>query len=233
MLLSIGNCLLCGCFDELHVGVCIRCDKSIASELFSSYASSFCPECGAPLLHRDSVCNHLGQQDPVHIIKAGFYSDFLKDLIIRYKFSPCRALSAYLASMISPLLRSKEEPLQKLWIVCVPCSVKGLRSRGWDQMEAIAELLVKTPLTIKIPLLKRVDGKEQKLKTRERRLDEIESAFVLRKRFPATSREWLTLPDRIVVIDDVYTTGATMHACIKLLQLHFACRVSGICLAMD
>ena len=169
----------------------------------------------------------------MHIEKRGFYSSYLKELIIRYKFYPCRALSVYLASMLPVFIRDPDKPQQIVWIVHVPCSVKGLRIRGWDQMEVIADLLVHRPFTVKTPFLLRKDCGEQKLKTRERRLVEVGENFALNEKLVLATQARLPAPDRIVVIDDVYTTGATMHECIKLLQTHFTCRVSGICLAMD
>jgi len=213
--------------------VCVYCDQLIISGLFSSYAYSICIKCGDPLLNIDSTCMHHGRQEPVHIEKTGFYSSFLKELIIRYKFSPCRALSEYIASMVSVCLRSPDQPQRILWIVHVPCSVKGLQARGWDQMEVIADLLAQKPFTIKAPFLQRKNGSEQKLKTRERRMIEVGGAFTLNEQLLLSTQARLPAPDAVVVIDDVYTTGATMHECIKLLQTHFTCRVSGICLAMD
>ena len=169
----------------------------------------------------------------MHILKAGFYGSYLKELIIRYKFSPCRELSAYLAALIVPLVKSQVQISQKLWIVYVPCSSQGLRLRGWDQMEEITNKLLDIPYVIKAPILQRSDGKQQKIKTRAQRLGEVAGVFSLRAQLSSTQLEKLPTPDRIVVIDDVYTTGATMHECIKILKLHFTCSVSGICLAMD
>jgi len=233
MLLSIGSCLLCGYLDELTLGVCRRCDELIKSELFSAYSPSSCPICGDPQLHIDSVCSHHGQQDPVYIQKVGFYSSYLKELIIRYKFSPCRTLSAYMASLILPMVRNQAQPSKLIWIVFVPCSIKGFRNRGWDQMELIAEQLAKTPGIGRASILVRIDGKEQKLKSKEKRMMEAAGAFALDPHKNPLSSDRGVLPDSIVLIDDVHTTGATMNECIKLLQSHFTCRVSGICLAMD
>ena len=233
MLLSIGTCLLCGHFAELSLGVCQRCDKLIKSELFSTYAHNYCPICGDPMLHIDSVCSHHGRKDPVFIQKAGFYSSFFKELIIRYKFSPCRALSAYIASLIVPMVRKQALSSQMIWIVFVPCSIKGYRNRGWDQMELIADQLAKAPDTGKSSLLERIDGKEQKLKSKERRIIEAGGAFAFKRYQIPLAPGGGEPPESIILIDDVHTTGATMNECIKLLQLHCTCRVSGICLAMD
>jgi len=169
----------------------------------------------------------------VQILKAGFYSAYLKELIIRYKFSPCRELSAYLAALLVPLVKSQVQISQKLWIVHVPCSSQGLRLRGWDQMEEITNRLLEIPYVIKAPILQRSAGKQQKIKTRVQRLGEVAGVFTLRAQLGSTPLDRLPTPDKIVVIDDVYTTGATMHECIKILQLHFTCSVSGICIAMD
>jgi competence protein ComFC len=230
---SIGYCLLCGKIEELEFGLCPYCDQIIKSEIFSSFNMDTCKICGNPLLHSDSICNHQERKLPANILKIGLYRSYLKELIIRYKFTPCRALCTYLASLITPLIRSQSCSTEVIWVVFVPCSANGRRLRGWDQMEEIADELVKTSGIRKIALLKRLDVKEQKFKTREQRINGEGGSYSFHEPSITIKGNHGRQPDRIIVIDDVYTTGATMHECIKLLQLHFNCIVTGICLAMD
>lgn len=125
-------------------------------------------------------------------------------------------------------------------VTSVPVSEVRLRERGFNQADAIATGLARQ---IKVPYLRLLQRKrhtdKQSFKTRMDRMRDMEDAFVTRphaielmsRAFAAASAEKrmnmvpdrsndALLPLRVLLIDDIYTTGSTVHACAEALRKH-------------
>lgn len=112
------------------------------------------------------------------------------------------------------------------YVVPVPLHPKKLRTRGYNQAEAIAQGICQgMGVELSISHLIRTEFTEtQTRKTRAERVKNVEEAFEI-----ANSQE--IEGKHLLLIDDVVTTGATLEACaIKLLEVK-GCRVSIAALA--
>lgn len=115
-------------------------------------------------------------------------------------------------------------------ITYVPVSDARLMERGFNQAERMAVVLSELTGISAIPLLKRSrhTGK-QSFKSRGDRIEDMKEAFALdeqmvffwleewhRRKFASVAYE----PERIrvILVDDVYTTGSTVNACAEQLQ---------------
>jgi len=137
------------------------------------------------------------------------------------------------------------EDLQQAGFDCityVPLSGERMLERGFNQAEQLARQM---SMQLKLPListLRRVrHTHKQSYKRRSERLRDLGGAFViepaavlrmteLRSLTNSSSRSNLPnlsnlRPFRILIIDDVYTTGSTLHQCAAVIREHISAQV--------
>ncbi len=149
-----------------------------------------------------------------------------KQLIMDYKYSKNTYLGRYFAAMLYDNIVSAGEFAPEV-IVPVPLHASRLRSRGFNQMEiigsALGEMLQVECLADaihrnkKTPRLKRLG--------REMRRAVLEDAFGVEA--PKVRGK------HVLLIDDIFTTGATMNLCAQALYEAGAARVYGAVLAVN
>lgn len=109
-------------------------------------------------------------------------------------------------------------------VTCVPMWRQKERIRGFNQAEIVAELVAKNYKVRNLVILERV--RETKpmfgLKKDERR-ENISGAFMIKGQVAGLQR--------IVLVDDVWTTGATMRECVRMLKRAGVSEVWGLTLA--
>jgi ComF family protein len=149
------------------------------------------------------------------------YSGAPRELISAYKKRGRRSLAA-------PLARLAAAEISRSWpdltVVPVPPRPGKLRSRGWDQVEEIVRLLERAGFGVSRPL-RRAAGAEQKRLGRVGRATNARASYYMR---PGASS-----PERVLLFDDVITTGATVDACARALKEGGARRVAVLALAAD
>ena len=135
------------------------------------------------------------------------------DIIHRYKYHRAFCFEPFLAELL--LSRAVPALAAAKWdiIVPVPLHHTKLREREFNQAERIARRLgAATSIPVEKCLLRRVlPTQTQTLLSRPERLANVRRAFAMR---PGQSLDG----QRIVLIDDVFTTGATTSACAKVLR---------------
>jgi ComF family protein len=113
---------------------------------------------------------------------------------------------------------------QDVLIVPVPTARRRVRSRGYDQAVVIARALAKRKGCRYAPLLLRYGSQEQKQADRFQRRQQLRGAYAVRE--PASA-----VGARILLIDDVVTTGATLEEAATLLKAAGARVVGGLVFA--
>lgn len=141
------------------------------------------------------------------------YNDFLKGVISRYKFRGDYVLSKFLCKGLKKVI--KEYDL----FVPIPLSNERLCERGFNQAEALIVEAGFTPTVV----LKRTHTEKQSKKSREERIH-------LSNVFKIASEEEI-VGKKVLLVDDIYTTGSTLlHAAI-LLKRQGALSVSSFTVA--
>lgn len=96
-------------------------------------------------------------------------------------------------------------------VTWVPSSPAHYRARGYNQAELIAREVAKNFGLPYCNLLVRLGNQSQVGTNRAQRLSQLENAFAVRKRA-------LIRGNRILIIDDVLTTGSTLNECAQALM---------------
>ena len=141
------------------------------------------------------------------------YNDFLKGVISRYKFRGDYVLSKFLCKGLKKVI--KEYDL----FVPVPLSNERLYERGFNQSEA---LILQAGL-IPTFVLKRTHTEKQSKKSRKERIH-------LSNVFKINSEEEI-VGKKVLLVDDIYTTGSTLLHAAKLLKRQGAISVSSFTVA--
>ena len=126
---------------------------------------------------------------------------------LKYKRQSC-----YAESIATLLLQHVGSEIHPDMVLCpVPLHWSRYIDRGFNQSVLIARILAsRTALPMHILLRRIRNTGHQAWRTREERLHAMHDAFVVRKNCKT--------PKHVVLIDDIVTTGATLHACATALH---------------
>lgn len=144
------------------------------------------------------------------IMAYGYYGGVLKKLILNLKYHKSFIAGKVLADLLCQIIIEK-----KLSIDCicyVPISKDSLKKRGFNQCSVLAKN-ISSILDIPVIdcLVKVKETKEQKLLGKEERMKNILDAFEIKNKEKLFKKN-------ILLIDDVYTTGATINDCKKNIE---------------
>ena len=144
------------------------------------------------------------------IMAYGYYGGVLKKLILNLKYHKSFIAGKVLADLLCKIIIEK-----KLSINCicyVPISKDSLKKRGFNQCRVLAKN-ISSILDIPVIdcLVKVKETKEQKLLGKEERMKNILDAFEIKNKEKLFKKN-------ILLIDDVYTTGATINECKKNIE---------------
>ena len=148
------------------------------------------------------------------------YEGIIRRMILNYKFNEKSYL--YITFVNFLLKNEKFFKILKSYdtIVPVPISVKRQKERGYNQSELLGNEIVKNLLekekSLKIEcitscLIKHKNIAEQSKLNKEQRQKNIQGVYKLKNKEKLVNK-------RILLIDDIYTTGSTVNECCKILK---------------
>ena len=117
--------------------------------------------------------------------------------------------------------------LEKKVLVPVPPRPGKLKVEGWDQIDELSRILSERHGVRVLPILERKTSTEQKKLGRAERIGTLGAVYALSSQ---TKEVFEILPEEVVLLDDIVTTGATMEKCAWILRDAGVRKVSGIAL---
>jgi len=210
-----------GMLDLAFPPYCLRCNGRLATGEVAV--------CGHCLSKLQPFIENAPDPETIWLetIKSAFLFDDLAQFIIhRLKYSGNYGLGFNLG-----ILAARQCPEfftafgNEAILVPVPLHLVKFRTRGYNQAEAVAQgIAMENGLTVCTDIIRRarVTKTQTKLNKSERR-ENVKDAFSLRKKI---------IPDcPIILIDDVFTTGATMDSAAAALAKKGARQINGFTVA--
>lgn len=205
--------------------------------LLSPITSPFCHVCGHPV-NLSNEAKHIcpsckpGQFKFATHRAAFVYNDVIKELIHNIKFRGEKQAATGLGNLLAEEVQKwdislNEEFLNADCIVPVPLHPSKKRMRGFNQSAVLAVALSKfLNIPIYEDMLKRIikTVPQSGLSPYARRQNLIGAFTYNRKRYK--------VPKKIILIDDIFTSGATMDACTEVFIKNGVGCVVGISLAI-
>lgn len=221
-----SNCVGCGHPQDFGVLLCDHC-KATSPRI----QAPFCRCCSRPfdgLIAGEFSCPNCEDHTPAFDCVVSNYQakGVLRDLIHRFKYGRQyylrRVLAEYLVEAMQDA-RIKANPSH--YLVPVPLHPTRLRERGFNQADALAEILSKRT---RLPILRCIERRRytntQTRFDRVERMQNLREAFALRKNSDVRGKQ-------LLLLDDVLTTGSTLHECALVLRAAGAESVRAITVA--
>lgn len=206
-----------------EAGLCEACLASI-----KRIEGPVCTVCGTPFAsgagpdHPCGMC--MGSRKPfVKARSAVFYEEGAREAILSFKYGGTLTLTRPLGRIAEQALSGLVETFDV--VIPVPLHNDRLRERGFNQSLLLAREVARGPgLEVDYKSLKRTRATKPQadLKTEERRKN-VRGAFEVKR--PERVRK-----KRVLLVDDVYTTGATVSECARVLKRE-RCKVFVLTLA--
>lgn len=182
--------------------ICANCWTTI-----KKYNGPSCRFCAAPLVSEYAVsCGECLQRRPPFstVLNFGLYSETLAEAIHLFKFSGIKRLSWPLGKLLLEL------PIPDVdGIVPVPVTSKRLMQREFNQTLLLAKVLSKR---LRVPIKTALNKKRETLPQiglrAKERVSNLKNAFEVKEKVDKL---------RLLLVDDVMTTGATVRECSKTL----------------
>ena len=212
------RCAFCGRPTPADTPVCADCGPKLPR-----IADPRCPQCGreiAACVCRAAARYYDGLAAPYYyegVARAGLH---------RFKFRHAPVNAVPFAQTMAETVRSCYAGLAFDWIVPVPMTAKARKKRGYDQARLLADALAETLGIPCVPALVKCyeTGAQHGLNAWMRK-GNLAGVFDVPDRAALDGR-------RVLLVDDISTSGETLNECAKMLWLCGAASVHCVTLAV-
>ncbi len=178
----------------------------------------FCERCGCPYhgaITQPFECSNCRglELEFSYARSAAEARDKLLEAVHRYKYQRALRFEPFLAEVLASRAARDLQGQGWDWLVPVPLHPAKQRQREFNQAERLARRLsVTTDIPVHTGLIRRVRPTQTQTRlTREERQRNVRNAFTVRAGYRLKGQ-------RLVLVDDVFTTGATTSACARVLR---------------
>ncbi|MFZ5392265.1 MAG: phosphoribosyltransferase family protein [Patescibacteria group bacterium] len=206
-------CLGCWKEGEWVCGDCLK-EKIITDTNFC------CPECRLENGNGGVCVNCRAKWNLDHLLVACCPTELLREILLQYKYKDIYRLTDVLAFFLTKKLDKVGEKYD--CVTFVPLHSKRERWRGYNQSAILAKILAKNYNIAFAKIMYRWRfGSPQVNFDRVGRKKNVEGVFAMMKKMDLSGK-------KILVVDDVCTTGATINECARILKENGAEQVDGL-----
>lgn len=235
--MKIKNLIL----DILFPKFCLGCGKEgkyicDKCKLFVSETMPVCPVCYKSSFFGETHSDCLRKYGLDGLTSIWDYDGLIKKIIYMIKYD---GLTHAIDECVESSFKLIAEDINRFYsflsflssdngcITYVPMHIKKEKKRGFNQAEIIAKKIGKVSSRRVVSLLRKtIDTKNQTKLDREERLENIKNCFQF-----CDNWDKLSLSQNLILVDDVFTSGATMKECCKVLKQAGIKKVWGFTLA--
>lgn len=204
---------ICGICNRLGEGyICENCYKKIEKYLYNNTENI------------QFLKSNVGK-DIFYLLQ---YKEIIREKMIQYKFND----KSYLHKMFCEIFEKNKNACEFLKsydiIIPVPMNKKKKRIRGYNQTELLVKELAKyfnMPIDTK-NLIKEKNTPMQSSLGKNERIKNVQNVYKVLHPEKIKGKS-------VLILDDIYTTGATVNECKKMLQFTGARKVGIIIIAKD
>ena len=226
--LFAAPCRICGhtLTSASRIPICENCLAE-----FERIVDPMCHCCGRPFV---SVAVAEGRQPLCRLCRVNFYAfdrarsfatynDALSEAIVLLKYEQVTRLGTWFADRLAEIVLRESDEWRADIVVPVPLHPERRRERGYNQAELIARPLAKRlRLRLESQLLVRTKPRPAQLVlSRTEHWKSVRGAYATHKSCKVDNL-------RVLLIDDVLTTGATLDACARTLKKAGASVILGL-----
>lgn len=188
-----------------------------------------CVLCNQILLSDNPLCEDCQKKDPrLSIVRETecsscvapyAYEGLVRESIIRFKFNGYREYAAFYGSAMAEAFHGERPGFLPDMLVAVPLSKKRLRKRGYNQAALLADAMAKCFSAPVVACLgKRDNHSQQHFLDKAKRRENVRGIYHFTGNVPVKGK-------RILLVDDIVTTGATLDECASILYRRGAASV--------
>lgn len=194
-----------GFLDLIYPPRCIFCRKFLQSS-----RSLICPDCMEQLPYTENGGEKTGDFFSA-CISPLYYEGNVRESLLRFKFKDATGYSKTYAKLLAPCIQENCAGKYDL-ISWVPLSKERLKERGYDQAMLLALDVALEMNDVAVSTLEKIrdTDKQSTLGDAVKRRANISGAYIV------PDRE-LVEGKRILLIDDIVTTGSTLSECARML----------------
>ena len=222
------NCLH-KCLDILYPKTCCFCGEVSAEDICNKCRKNIvyiqepvCKKCGKPIRYEEGELCHDCQNNDFSYEQGKsiwLHKGPVRNSIYRFKYNNKRIYGKFYAEELYRLYQHKIKEWDIDVIIPIPLHQRRRRERGYNQSEIVAKYLGELAgIPIERKVLCRIrNTKPQKSLNHKDRKANLKNAF--------RAKGDLKKIKNILLIDDIYTTGNTIHEATKALQKKGALKV--------
>lgn len=188
------------------------------------YKKWICPKCYYNLKNEFKFIKQ--KQEDFYLYFMSKYENQVRKLLLKFKFKE----SAYLASTLVEILNKNQKIVKELkkydYIIPVPMHTINKKIRGYNQTEILAkEIEQKIGIKYKKDIILKIkqNKRQSELKEKER-IENVKNVYKLQNKEILENK-------KILLLDDIYTTGSTIKSCIKELKKSKAKKIDALVIA--
>lgn len=204
-----NRCPIC---DKVVKGVysliCENCYKSL-----EPLEKNLCFKCGKKVAARDEYCKDCSERTLA--FDAGYSLYEYKDVamsLYRFKYTNRQEYAEFYGKEMAKHFREKVKAWNPDGVIPIPIHKKRENLRGYNQAFLIAKVFAKE---LKLPIYHKLIVREKETMA-QKKLNYIERQNNLKKAFKICQND--VKLDTIILIDDIYTTGATINEVAQVCQ---------------